>query len=139
VTQVQDTDYEGWGILELMGHRKLAGKLSTQKVAGASFLRIDIPARKDTAIETEFVSTQFVNPTSIYAMHPTTEEVARAVAASIAPDPVTKWDVKALLPASAEGKPADLPAVARQSRFEDSMFVDGTYDEDDDDDEENYE
>lgn len=131
MTQVQDTDYEGWGILELMGHRKLAGKLSTQKVAGASFLRIDIPARKDTAVETEFVATQFVNPTSIYAMHPTTEEVARAVAALIAPDPVTKWDVKALLPkASEEERP-----VARQSSFEPD-YGEAGYDDVDEDDEE---
>lgn len=116
MTQVQETDYEGWGILELMGHRRLAGKLSTQKVAGASFLRIDIPAKAGTAVETEYQATQFINPTSIYAMHPTTEAVARAVAARIEPEPVTTWDVKALMPApvAAEGQPA-----GRQPSFED--------------------
>jgi hypothetical protein len=85
----------------MMGHRRLAGKLSTQKVAGASFLRIDIPAKQGTAVETEFSATQFINPTSIYAMHPTTEEVARSVAARIQPEPVTAFDVKALLPGPA--------------------------------------
>lgn len=127
MTQPQDTDYEGWGILELMGHRKLAGKLSTQKVAGASFLRIDIPAKPGTAVETEFQATQFINATSIYAMHPTTEAVARAIAARISPEPVTTWDVKALMPAPTE---AESQPVARQRSF---------YEDEDEDEENDYE
>jgi hypothetical protein len=134
MTQVQDTDYEGWGILELMGHRRLAGKLSTQKVAGASFLRIDIPAKPGTAVETEFQATQFINPTSIYAMHPTTEEVARAVASKISPEPVTTWDVKALMPApvSAEAEAEGRPA-ARQRSFYDGEDEDEGEEDDYDD------
>jgi hypothetical protein len=117
----EDNSYQGWAILELMGHVKLAGKLSEQKLAGMSFLKIDIPARPGTAVEGEFSATQFINPSSIYRLHPVAEEVARAVAASIAPDPVTKWDVKALLPS---------PALDRaQDEAED-------YSDDDEDDEE---
>jgi hypothetical protein len=33
----------GWAIIELMGHRRLAGWLSEEEVAGAAFLRIDVP------------------------------------------------------------------------------------------------
>ena len=35
--------FEGWAILELMGHRRLAGYLREQTVSGASFLRLDVP------------------------------------------------------------------------------------------------
>jgi hypothetical protein len=136
-----DEDYEGWGIVEMMGHRKIAGKLSTQKVAGSKFLRIDIPARPDTAVETEFSATQFVHPNSLYALHPTTEEVARAVAARMSPDPVTAWDVKALMPAVKpveplrdNGRPlADArPLLEHKYDEETDDYKPGDYDEDDD-------
>lgn len=35
--------FEGWAILELMGHRRLGGHVSEATVAGAGFLRIDVP------------------------------------------------------------------------------------------------
>ncbi len=35
-----------WVILELMGHRKLAGYLTEQEIGGGAFLRLDIPARR---------------------------------------------------------------------------------------------
>lgn len=123
----EEENYEGWGIVELMGHRKLAGKLSTRKIAGMNFLRLDIPARIDTAVETEYSATQFLNPSSIYALHPTTEDVARAVAAKLSPEPVTTWDVKALMPAQSK------TPVAAQTSFIDHFDVDEDEDEDEDD------
>lgn len=33
----------GWAILELMGHRRLGGYLREETIAGAAFLRIDVP------------------------------------------------------------------------------------------------
>ena len=35
--------FEGWAILELMGHRRLGGLVTEQEIAGAAFLRIDVP------------------------------------------------------------------------------------------------
>jgi hypothetical protein len=35
----------GWCILELMGHRKMGGYVREQEVAGAGFLRIDVPSQ----------------------------------------------------------------------------------------------
>lgn len=35
--------FEGWAILELMGHRRLAGHISEAQIGGASFIRIDVP------------------------------------------------------------------------------------------------
>jgi hypothetical protein len=35
--------FEGWAFLELMGHRRLGGYVSEATVAGAGFLRIDVP------------------------------------------------------------------------------------------------
>ncbi|MFH0899046.1 MAG: hypothetical protein V2A73_00300, partial [Pseudomonadota bacterium] len=63
-----------WAILELLGHRRLAGYVTEQEIAGAGLLRIDVPG--DDGV----VATQFYSPASLYCMTPTTEEIARAVA-----------------------------------------------------------
>jgi hypothetical protein len=87
-----ETGFEGWAILELMGHRRLGGRISEATVAGAAFVRIDVPHPQDLEL---VAATQFYNPTAVYAITPTTEEVARAIALG-APEPVSRWDLRAL-------------------------------------------
>jgi hypothetical protein len=80
----QNGGFEGFAILELMGHRKLAGRLSEQEIAGQAFVRIDLPG------EAGDVATQFYSAAAVYAITPTTEEIARAVAGTYQPTPVTR-------------------------------------------------
>lgn len=75
-----------WVIIELLGHRRLAGYLTEQEIAGASFLRLDVPA--DPPV------TQYYAPGSVYAITPTTEEIARAVARGSRPSPVRRWELE---------------------------------------------
>lgn len=82
--------YEGWSILELMGHRKLGGYVKEQEIAGHGFLRIDIPGPDGTV-----VATQFYSPASVYAMTPTTEPIAKAMATRYQPEPVQRWELPA--------------------------------------------
>jgi hypothetical protein len=35
--------FEAWGLLELFGHQRLAGKLTEQTIGGVHFIRIDVP------------------------------------------------------------------------------------------------
>lgn len=77
--------FEQWAILELMGHRRLAGLVTEQVIAGKGFIRIDIP-------NTEKSVTQFYSPESVYGITPVNEEVARSVAASIDTAPVNAWE-----------------------------------------------
>ncbi|MGI5223553.1 hypothetical protein [Actinoallomurus sp. CA-142502] len=87
-----------WAILELLGHRRLAGRVTEAQIAGASFLRIDVPS--------EPPATQFYAPGAVYAITPTTEEIARAVARRYAPAPVQRYELGPLVPADRE---ADAP------------------------------
>jgi len=59
--QEQQKGFKEWAILELMGHRRLAGLVSEQQIGGASFIRIDIPG-KDGPLLSEFQATQFYSP-----------------------------------------------------------------------------
>lgn len=81
--------FEGWAILELMGHRRLGGYVQEQEIAGHGFLRIDVPG--DTVGETH--STQFYSPGSVYCLTPVSEEAARIVAKSSRPAPVALWEL----------------------------------------------
>lgn len=66
--------YEGWAIVELMGHRVIAGKVSEASQYGAAMLRVDVPnGDGETAI------TQFYGGSAIYALTPCDEAAARKV------------------------------------------------------------
>lgn len=89
----QTPPFAQWVVLELMGHRRLAGFLTEQEIAGRGFLRLEIPAVVDQA-----AATQLYNPASVYCITPTTEELARAVAAGSRPAPVNRWELPAAAP-----------------------------------------
>lgn len=106
---------EGWAIVELMGHRRVAGYVRETTVAGAPMLRVDVPAPTKEGKDRQ---TQFYAPSSIYALTPTTEETARRVAALGAPKPVQEWELP-----TPRALPA--PAGARERDDEATDGVDG--------------
>jgi len=81
--------FDSWAILELMGHRRLAGRVSEATLAGGSFLRIDVPEHDGHA-----AVTQFYAPHSVYALTPCSEEVARAAARWNRPEPVHEYELR---------------------------------------------
>lgn len=86
-----------WAIVELMGHQCMAGEITEVTVAGHGFVRIDVPATTKVPAFTRMVS-----PSSIYAINPTTEDLARRAAEAFQPRPVQEWELpKALPPAGA--------------------------------------
>lgn len=97
-----EQNFEEWAILELFGHKRIAGRVTEQEIAGAGFLRLDVPMRDGT------VTTHFFQPSSVYAMHPVTEEVARAVALANEPEPVHRWELPAPAPVEDLKQPATL-------------------------------
>ncbi len=91
-----DAGYTGFAVVEIMGHRRLAGRISDALVAGAPMLRIDVPDAK-----TKDLTTHFFAPHALYAIHPCTEDTARRVASLYRPEPVAEWDLQLLLTATA--------------------------------------
>jgi hypothetical protein len=89
-----DTDsaepIDEWMIVELLGHRRLAGRVREVQIAGAGFLRLDIPAAGDDPGRTQFVA-----PGSVYALHPVDETTARRAAQAWRPEPVSRWELRA--------------------------------------------
>ena len=102
-----------WAIVELMGHVRLAGRLSEEEKFGAKMGRLDIPAaplkpRTDclacsgtgqvdgmpcpmSDCEPQYV-TQYFGGGSVYRITIVSEAVARHAAKSTRPEPVQAWD-----------------------------------------------
>lgn len=123
--------FEGWAIVELMGHRRLGAWVSEEELAGAAMLRLDIPDHpwqegctcgSDEPGSTDhekhehhcqmfrapgddkprdLYATQFYSASALYCLTPTTEEMARGVRSR--PEPVTAWELPR--PALPAGEP----------------------------------
>ena len=79
--------FEGWAIIEIMGHRRLAGMVREVDVFGTKMLRIDtveLPAREEREVSypAQASITQLYSGSSLFSLTPATreacEEVARA-------------------------------------------------------------
>jgi hypothetical protein len=79
--------FDSWAILELMGHVRMAGRVTEEERFGAKMGRIDVPGEGDS------FTTVYFGGSSVYRMTPTTEEVARSVAAQNKPQPVHRWEL----------------------------------------------
>lgn len=83
--------FESWAVLELMGHRQRPGFVKEVEIAGGKMLRIDIPG--DTEEDTV---TEFYGISSVYALRPVSEEIARDLAKRVNVRPVRPAEYSAL-------------------------------------------
>jgi hypothetical protein len=106
-------NFQEWAILELMGHRKMAGLVQEVAIGGASFIRIDVPAKEPG----KFTATQFYNPSAVYCMTPVAEDLARQVAQTYEAAPVSRYELP----------PQQSPRITRDN---DSSMEPEDYDDD---------
>lgn len=81
--------YEGYAIVELMGHNTIAGHISEVTIAGAAMLRVDVPAVGEQA-----AFTKFVGASAVYGITPTTQEIAERAAERLHVKPVSLYLVE---------------------------------------------
>lgn len=78
--------FETHAIVEIMGHVRIAGKVSEQVIAGAAMLRVDVPK---TSKREPF--TKFYGANAIYSITPTDEETANRAAEHFDETPVQPY------------------------------------------------
>ena len=97
-TENKQASFEGWALVEMMGHRREIGYVTTENYGAAALFRIDtpgLPEREYTLEHPEYASgtwapagsvvrrpesparSVLIGPGSVYALNPCTEEVAR--------------------------------------------------------------
>lgn len=104
------TTFEGWAVIELFGHNQIAGYVTDTAQFGASMMRVDVPEIGDNP-----GYTKFFGGAAIYAITPTTEEIARIAAQRLDVRPVSEWTV----PNSLQLSPGDEDDVLIENEDED--------------------
>lgn len=114
--------FKGWAIVELMGHVRMAGLVEETTLAGAGMLQVEVPEVTDSRGNTHAGFTQFVSPSSLYRMTPTTEEIARGIALRDRYAPVNPWELpeRTALPAgtSDDDDFSDVVSAEEREKFD---------------------
>lgn len=89
----QSEKFEAWALVEVMGHCRLAGKVTEQAVGGCNFVRVDVP---DIAPVNgrggQQGFTKLLGQAAIFSITPVSEDTARRAAASYRAAPVMIFD-----------------------------------------------
>ena len=80
------TAIEGWAILELFGHNKIAGYLTTVIIGTSGMFRVDVPELDDAP-----GYTRLYGPGAVYSLTLVTEDIVRAALKAIRPEAVTVY------------------------------------------------
>lgn len=140
------SNFTGWGVVELMGHGREIGYVTTEVYGAACLFRIDTPElleREYVLTQPEFAETspghrqwcaagtkvkrpavparsRLVSPGALYALNPCSEEAARAAIEATAVRPLIAIDVPAGL------IPAPEPEDQDNSLDDEDDFLDAT-------------
>ena len=74
-------EFKGWAVVEVKGYRSLVGFVTECEIAGCGMLRVDVPGDEVKQFS------QYVNPTSVHAMTPISEEAVREYLRQSPPPP----------------------------------------------------
>jgi hypothetical protein len=86
-----ENTFESWALVELMGHNKIAGKVTEHKFGNQSMLRIDVPDIGELPAFTKIIS---VN--AVYAINPLSETDAIDYAKHLKAKPLDVWDMQSI-------------------------------------------
>lgn len=104
-----------WAIVEVMGHHRYVGRVTEHVIAGQGFVRVDVPATKNTLRWTKLFGTG-----SIYAITPIEESIARAMVEQSHQAPLSAFELRQLgLPGPTESKPVSTREDAAKDNFYD--------------------
>lgn len=124
--QLDRASLDTWAIVEMFGHKRIAGKVSEHVLGSAVLIRVDVPetiVQRRGGVPGEMTTspafTKLLGPSSIYCLTPCSEDVARRAAQEF-----VRWDP----PIPVEFQP-QLPARATVAEEDFDNVTDG----DDDD------
>ncbi|HLW51275.1 MAG TPA: hypothetical protein VKW06_00400 [Candidatus Angelobacter sp.] len=102
----QQAKFEGWAVIEMFGHQREAGFVTTQYFGNAAMFQLDVPEleeREQTTSRPGYIDGQFcpagtkckkaavigrsrlINPSAVYAMNPCSKEAALKAIDEISP------------------------------------------------------
>lgn len=94
----QQSKFEGWAIVEVMGHNTFQGFVTTESFGGTVLFRVDVPeipeeTTKHGKREAVQPFTKLIGAGSIYCITPCTEDTAKAARISSVFRPLIPLDI----------------------------------------------
>ena len=111
--QTNDEPLHCWAFIEIMGHSKIAGRVTERKIGPNVMIQVDVPK-----LDTEFLCTKLFNPASLFSITPTNEEWCRKWAKQVA-----NYDLKPL-PYIPEAPRLDVTAASESEPDDDDCDYD---------------
>lgn len=87
----ENLTFAHWAIVEVFGHEKYAGHVSTEQVGGVSMLRLDVPEVQNMEV-TLPAFCKFLNPSSVFSITPVSEEYAVQMAVKLSKHPIEGYE-----------------------------------------------
>jgi hypothetical protein len=87
--------FEGWAVVEIMGHVRIAGRVREETVFGVAMIRVDVPE-----IDGHPAFTRYYHPQALYSLCPSDETTARSVAQYQRHPPIERWQLPVAKPAA---------------------------------------
>lgn len=87
--QATSFSFDGFAIIEFMGHRRRAGKVRTAEIGGNAVFIVESTSSSAEGGK----MTEVYAASALYAMTPVSEEVATMAARSINPAPLSEYDL----------------------------------------------
>lgn len=112
-----------FAVVELLGHQRMAGRVSEVSMFGSTLGRVEIPTGPDAW------QTVYFGGAAVFRISPCDEATARAVAASCRPEPVHAYE----LPRLPQPVPEDPGEFAEVRREREEDYTDGPDSVEDDD------
>lgn len=98
----EPTKFEGYAVVEIMGHVRVAGMVRQENVFGQALIRVDVPA-----IDTHPAFTRYYHPQALYSLCPCDETTALAVAKHERHPPIERWQMPILAQQPTGGRISD--------------------------------
>jgi hypothetical protein len=97
IMDIKTEKFNEYAIVEMMGHRKIAAKVTEPEIGGSTLLRCDVLNAKG-----EFDRTEYIGVASIYCLTIVSKEVAEKVAENYTPEPSWAWSLPKQIAAPSE-------------------------------------
>lgn len=83
--------FDSWALLELLGRTRIVGRVTEETIAGAAFLRVDVPACGSLP-----GFTRFYGAGAIYCISPVAEDIALELVKTCRNEPVSRYELPQL-------------------------------------------
>ncbi len=92
----ENEKFEQWAIVDVMGHNRFVGLVTEQVVAGAGFVRVDVPKTSKLPAWSKLIGTG-----SIYSITPVERDIAVAMVERMQKQPIQAFELTTELITSA--------------------------------------